>query len=511
MLRQIPKDGNYCAYLRKSRDDHDIDGSVLPKEVTLQRHRAWLEELEERLGIHVTTWYEEVASGETIADRPVVQQVLQELGNKVWDGILCMDVQRLARGNTKDQGTMCEFLEVSEAFVITKDRIFDTMDEADMEYLEYGLYNARREFKTINRIQQNGRKRSVREGNYITSHAPFGYDKIHVGKHPTLQPNDDAKWVEMMFELAADGMKAHNIAMTLNALKVERPRGADYWDANAVRYKIKNEVYMGMIPINRTKTVKKLKDGKMVKIVEPQKKYEVIEGKHPAIVSKDLWERANGVIFTHNPVKRELELKNPYAGILECARCHKQLQRGMGGGGQHTRIEHRNIDGRFCDCKSIRMDLFTEFFVKKLKSELVDFEVIAKGGKSKEREMAEKEIVMLKDRLAVINRSLKALLRRLNNEVIDEEEYMLSKEELLADKEHLAMRIVELEGSVTEEKSPKEMSMTVHQAIDLIQSDVATPEEINKFLKTFIELITYDNFGEKPGEHDVRLHISYKK
>lgn len=510
MLRTIPKDGNYCAYLRKSRDDHDIDGKVLPKEVTLQRHRAWLEELEERLGIHVSTWYEEVASGETIADRPVVQQVLQELANKVWDGILCMDVQRLARGNTKDQGIMCEFLEVSEAFVITKDRIFDTMDEADMEYLEYGLYNARREFKTINRIQQNGRKRSVREGNYIPSRAPFGYDKVRVGKHPTLSPNDDAKWVVMMFELAADGMKAHNIAMTLNALKVPRPRGADYWEANAVRYKIKNEVYMGMIPINRTKTVKKMKDGKMVKAVEPQKTYEVIEGKHPAIVSKELWERANGVVFSHNPVKRSLELQNPFAGILECARCHKPLQRAMGGGSQRPRIEHRNVDGRFCDCKSVRMDIFTEAFVKKLKAELVDFEVTAKGGKNKERERTEKEIVLLKERMSVVNRSLKALLRRLNSEIITEEEYKLSKDELLEDKDYLALRIAELEESIVEETSPEEMAMTVHQAIDMLASGEATPEEMNKFLKTFIKLVTYDNLGEKPGQHDIRLRISYK-
>lgn len=509
MQRPLPPDGNYCAYLRKSRDDHDIDGSVLPKEITLQRHRAWLEELEKRLGIHVSVWYEEVASGETIADRPVVQKVLEELGNKVWDGILCMDVQRLARGNTKDQGIMCEFLEVSEAFVITKDRIFDTMDEADMEYLEYGLYNARREFKTINRIQQNGRKRSVLEGNYIPSRPPFGYDKVRIGKHPTLVPNDDAKWIVMIFELAASGMKSHNIAMTLNALKVDRPRGADYWDANAVRYKIKNEVYMGMIPVNRTKTVKKLKNGKMVKVVEPQKTYELIQGKHPALVSKDLWEQANGVVFTHQPVKRSLKLQNPFAGIVNCARCGKPLQRSQCGGKVLPRLDHRNVDGRFCDCKSVRLDIFAEAVVKKLKADIVDFTVTADTGKDKTRELAENEIELLKDRLAVVDRSLKALLRRLNSEVIDEEEYKESKKELLENKEHLLMRIVELEESISDETNVKEIVATAHQAIDMILGDEATPEELNKFLKSFIKTIQYDNLGKRAGEHDIRLQISY--
>lgn len=42
-------------------------------------------------------------SGETIAARPVMQQLLHEVEQNLWDGVLVMEVERLARGDTIDQ------------------------------------------------------------------------------------------------------------------------------------------------------------------------------------------------------------------------------------------------------------------------------------------------------------------------------------------------------------------------------------------------------------------------
>ncbi len=42
-------------------------------------------------------------SGETIAARPVMQQLLNEIEQNVWSGVLVMEIERLARGDTIDQ------------------------------------------------------------------------------------------------------------------------------------------------------------------------------------------------------------------------------------------------------------------------------------------------------------------------------------------------------------------------------------------------------------------------
>ena len=51
----------------------------------------------------ISNIYREVVSGETIAARPVMQQLLREVEQNLWDGVLVMEVERLARGDTIDQ------------------------------------------------------------------------------------------------------------------------------------------------------------------------------------------------------------------------------------------------------------------------------------------------------------------------------------------------------------------------------------------------------------------------
>jgi DNA invertase Pin-like site-specific DNA recombinase len=510
MKRHIPKDGRYCAYLRKSRDDKDWDGRVMTKEETIRRHRAWLEEREAQLGIHVSKWYIEVVSGDTIEARPIVQQVLSEVEDGIWDGVLCMDVQRLARGNTLDQGVMCEAFEDSGAFIITNDGYYDTMDEADMDYLEYGLYNARREYKTINRIQQNGRMRSRLEGNYISTHAPYGYRKIKVGKSPTLEiVEEEAQHIRMMFEMAAAGVKCHSIAMKLNDMGVPCPWGADYWTANTVGGKIQNEVYMGKIPIQKTKVTKEKRDGKKTKVKKPQKEYRVVEGKHDGIVSEDLWHRANEIAFTHQPVKHGAELQFMYSGLVECARCGKTLMRMTNSRNGYHRVCHRMIDGKHCDVKSCRLDMFTDHVVSKLKEDLADMEVSVRSGEDPLRNAAKMELESLRDALDANERAREKLLPRLLKEIIDDDEYAAAKSMLAEERERMEARISELEASIGAGRSVDEFKLTVHQAIDMLKGSEATPEELNRFLKTFVRRITYCNLGKGWKDHDITVTIEY--
>ncbi|MBR1724699.1 MAG: recombinase family protein, partial [Ruminococcus sp.] len=158
---------SYCIYLRKSRADAELE--KLGQGETLARHRRTLTELAERQGYEIGKVYEEIVSGETLAARPQMQQLLVDVEQGKWQGVLVMELERLARGNSIDQGIVMQAFTLTGTLIITPAKVYDPQQEFDEEYLEFGLFMSRREYKTINRRLQAGRIASVKEGNYIGS------------------------------------------------------------------------------------------------------------------------------------------------------------------------------------------------------------------------------------------------------------------------------------------------------------------------------------------------------
>ena len=122
----------YLMYLRKSRQDRDMEMETGNFD-TLQRHRDALMALAKRRGYTIAHIYEEVVSGDTIAERPEMRKLLSAVETGEFAGVLVMEVPRLARGNTRDQGMVAETFQYSNTKIITPDKIYDPSDEADDE------------------------------------------------------------------------------------------------------------------------------------------------------------------------------------------------------------------------------------------------------------------------------------------------------------------------------------------------------------------------------------------
>lgn len=95
-------------YLRKSREDAELE--TINEGETLARHKKTLMGVAERQGLNVTKIYEEIVSGDSIDERPEVQKLINELLQNRYQNIVVMEIQRLARGNTKDQGIILKAL-----------------------------------------------------------------------------------------------------------------------------------------------------------------------------------------------------------------------------------------------------------------------------------------------------------------------------------------------------------------------------------------------------------------
>lgn len=146
----------YLIYLRKSRADAEAEARGEGE--TLARHRTALLSLARRMGLEIGDIYEEIVSGETIAARPQMQRLLAEVEAGQWQGVLVMEIERLARGDSIDQGIVAQAFKYSGTRIITPAKTYDPANEFDEEYFEFGLFMSRREYKTIKRRMIAGRR-----------------------------------------------------------------------------------------------------------------------------------------------------------------------------------------------------------------------------------------------------------------------------------------------------------------------------------------------------------------
>ena len=208
----------YCIYLRKSRADLELEARGEME--TLARHKKTLLELAKRMNLPVNQIYEEIESGETIAARPVVQRLLDEVEQGVWSGVLVMEIERLARGDTIDQGIVARAFKLGHTKIITPAKTYDPDNEFDEEYFEFGLFMSRREYKTINRRIQRGRVASAKEGKFIGSTPPYGYKNPLVkrqGIHSEPDENE-APVVKQIYGMYVDGAGMSVIARHLDSM-----------------------------------------------------------------------------------------------------------------------------------------------------------------------------------------------------------------------------------------------------------------------------------------------------
>ncbi|MEK5278601.1 recombinase family protein [Paenibacillus sp. FSL H7-0735] len=320
----------YCMYLRKSRAD--IDAEARGEGETLKKHRSALLALAKKMNLNIAKVYPEIVSGERVADRPEMQQLLQDVEDGKWAGVLVMEIERLARGDTMDQGFVAQAFKYSGTKIITPVKVYDPDNEFDEEYFEFGLFMSRREYKTINRRQQAGRIQSVKEGNYIGNIPPYGYTKIRLeDKSFSLTPNpEQAPVVKMIYDMyTTQNMGMGNIAKKLNLLSVPTARGS-FWTVATISGILQNPVYIGDIVWNRRPLKKTRKDGKLIKtrseVSEDQ--WIRVPGKHEAIVTKETWESAQRILKGryHAPSPAGV-ITSSLAGLVRCSLCGRLMVR----------------------------------------------------------------------------------------------------------------------------------------------------------------------------------------
>lgn len=497
----------YAMYLRKSRADLELE--AMGEEETLARHKNMLFNLAAKHDIHPEqiTIYHELVSGDSIDERPEMQRLLADVYAKTYAGVLVVEVERLARGNTKDQGEVADAFQASNTHIITPAKVYDPNNEFDQEYFEFGLFMSRREYKTIKRRLEAGKKQSVMEGNYILPQRVFGYDILRTTKKDrtlVIRP-DEAKLVQMIFDWHTEQRRATGwIARQMTLMGIPTIKGRPEWNRGTIRDMLSNPVYIGKVTWGKRRTIKEFNPelGKLVKVTKEDGTPEIFEGKHKGIISVEQFELAQYITETmRNPsVKANTEIINPFAGFMVCKSCGRNIIAVRFKDGRKTRLSHAR--DTLCQKKSLPLDEVSTELISALTGHIRNFEDKIQCDDNKaELELHKKRLDSMEAELAKLEKKRKKLFADYEDEVYTRDEFIERKLDYNEKIDAIKKQIQEARKSTPEPVDYSEQITNLHAMIDCIGNPDLSAKSKNDFLKQFIEKITYDalDYGQRKG------------
>ena len=501
---------DYIIYLRKSRSDSP-DMTV---EEVLSKHESILQEYaRNELGGEIPEEhiYREIVSGETIAERPVMRQIMQLLEISAIKGVLVVDPQRLSRGDLEDCGRVINSFRYTGTLVLTPPRTYNLQDEYDRKFFEMELTRGNDYLEYTKKILNRGRIASVKNGNFIGSIAPYGYRKVTVGTgkdtyHTLEVVPDEADAIRLMYHLFIDeGYGFTRIARRLDSLGI-KPRKSEHWSPAALKDILENPVYIGKIRWNWRKTEKKMVDGEIVK-QRPKTKNEsdwiLVDGKHDAIIDAATFQKALNKRGSFPRIRTGNELRNPFAGLLYCGTCGRAMSYKTYANKQRpdTICESMLCDNQaICHTKSVQYKALYNRVIQSLEDSISDFEIRLKSDDGTAAQVNLNIIRNLEMELKKLHEKDLRQKDAFDDGIYTKEEYLTRNAKVQEQIEKTKEALDDARHAVTPIVDYREKISRFQDCINALNDSTLSAADKNSFLKSCIERITYyNNMESKPG------------
>ena len=501
----------YAIYLRKSRED--LEAEKNGEGETLARHKRLLTDYAARNDMFVAHIYEEIASGDTISARPEIQQLIKDCYAGHYKGIIVKDVDRLGRGNQGDMQTILDCFSYSNrnegVLICTPVKTYDIAhNPVDRKYVEFVMFFARLEYQEIKQRYDVGKKQAIVEGNYMGASRPYGYNKVATKTSKTLEINkEEAPIVQKIFKWRVDeNMTPGAIARRLTAAGVPTYTDVGEWRTSTVKDILMNPTYIGKVRWNDRMTIKSMVDGKLV-ASRPRSNhtahYMEYDAKHPAIVSKELFEEAQKG-FHSDKTKANLELQNPLAGLLVCQKCgYAMTYNGFKKTNAKPRVLHR--PSKLCKVKSAMLSDVINAFIYGLKQYLADFEVKINNQPDVDENEIQGQIQALEKEKKKIEKILDKIFGDYESGIYTANEFVQRKAKHNNRIEQIEKQIKELEKTIPEKEEYQEKISSLYEALDLLADPDVGAKDKNEYLKTFIDRVEFSRENNDEFILDIQL------
>ena len=499
------KDGIYIMYLRKSRADNP-DESV---EEVLAKHEKLLQDYFIReLGhpIPEDCIYREVVSGgESIADREEMCKVLTRIEDPNVLGCACADPQRLSRGSLTDCDLLIDKMRFTKTLVVTPVMVYNLENKMERRFFQDELMRGRDFLDYLKEVMYRGRYQSAARGNVVCQ-APYGYNKIKIGKDWTLEPNDKADIVRMIFNWYVKDYKTPGqIAVDLNQMMIPPSRGKE-WVKESVLVLLKNVHYDGKVIFGRKKQTVVFENGKKVtkRLKQQPEDVLIVEGKHPAIVDHEIFELAQERIAGRGYLapKTRRALANPFAGLITCPICGYALI-------YHTSKGYASYNcKKYCSKVLKSRDLVSAVKNALLTEHLPMLEAKLKNGDGESATIQKQLIERLEKQMADFKTQEAKQYDLLEtgiytNEVFQERNAVLREKITLC-----ANQLAEAKKNIPKAVDYVEKIRSLKEAVAAIDDDTMPADKKNRLLKAVIKEMEYtSDKGQPYGQNDFTLSI----
>ncbi len=292
--RLLPK-MQYCLYARKSSESEERQALSIDSQI------KEMYKIAERDNLLVNEVLTESHSAKSTAQRPVFNQMVENVKNGKYGAILTWAPDRLSR-NAGDLGQLVDLMDNGR---LSEIRTYgQTFKNSPNEKFLLMILCSQAKLENDNKGENVKRGlRAACERGYRPSVPPIGYVSGNRKDHPGEVFVDKARApiLKLCFEKAAEGWSSRRIAVWLRSINFTTPSGA-YMPLSGIQKMLASTYYYGTFEYPAG-------SGKWYK------------GQHKAIITKDLFDRNRAQVESRRTLRRAERKSFGFTKFLHCGFC----------------------------------------------------------------------------------------------------------------------------------------------------------------------------------------------
>lgn len=313
--------------------------------------------------MEVIGWYADHARTGKTVDRPQFQKLLSDAKNcPEFTSIIVHKFDRFSR-STEDT---LHYIKLFKDYGVNVISVSENVDDSPAGRLMLTLMSSVNEYYVNNLSAEvfKGMRETALQCRWTGGTAPLGYDVVD---QQLVVNEHEAKAVRLIFEMTADGYGYGEIIDKLNILGYKTKKNKIF-GKNSLYSIITNPRYTGQYVFNRRTSANSL-NKRNNHSYKPESEIIRIDGGCPAIVSKDLWKRANAVRRATRSSYSNAQHAYLLTGLLYCKHCggkfHGNISRHRKKGLEYTTYRcSTRVNKHSCDAKEIRCSLIDSWVLE---------------------------------------------------------------------------------------------------------------------------------------------------
>lgn len=265
--------------------------------------------------IYIGSYIDDGISGTTDIKRENFMKMIEDAHKGKFDLVITKEISRFSRNTLDSIKYTRELLSLGVAVLFVNDNINTALPDAELR-LTIMASMAQDEIRRLSERVKFGMNRAIERGEILGNQKLYGYRKIEGTKNFAINETEDETVKRIFYLYGIEKKSLSKIAKILN----EESEKSRIWSATSVARLIENPKYKGFYCGRKTEVVdfmtKKIKYKKQEEWISYEYKERI-----PAIVDKDLWEKANARLQSRKKVgKKKIGIENryPYSGKIFC-------------------------------------------------------------------------------------------------------------------------------------------------------------------------------------------------